>query len=652
MHNHRINSFLIADNVRLEIVHETNPNYAGEHISLMVRLRHLGSMEKYSMFKDTIEELHKDLEQQINNQSHATDNNDNRNDNDKKGPWLMNSLFHALKRDSKDDMDIKEKLEEQQFKDYVTKEIQYHKPVDLMAGFVQIMGIFQYDPEIIDRKTFKTSSNKIIGIGGPTDSKSKNNNMNSNDNGTNTDQSIATQDKQDIQKYFQSSFKFGPRRLNTFIDNDSFPLANFQDFLGEYEQLPFLIIPQSLLFPELTLEPGEVKSFHFKSDRLPKNLCPSYTMSKNLSINYQIEFGVSKVEPNSIVRVSMKVPIFVAPLVTSKGYQYTATLGDEPFIMKPATIKEVYQSHSSKRSHSVGSVLFSRRKSLNSITYNQPIEHIDKLKENFINLIKTTEKFDDIEDLVDSQLDIQFGKSDESETDQTDFESNFDLGNTKLAYNNTDTSTRTNIINLKRFPIESLSDEETSFYASKFILPQFVNIQKDYILNRNGQLIATISFSKPFYTVTDDIDMTIHLSHNSHLSVSGIAMKLNMLEVINPKYLSDSAKDDLREPKSTTIATSQAISFDDSESITFKLTMPKTPMNLMTSQFKSNIFQVKWALYLKFILIPESSSSNTYEFYEDKKGILFHSAETIEGEEFNCRIPVVILPSCDDFGGW
>lgn len=156
MHGHRIDSFLIADNVRLEIVHESNPYYAGENVSLVVRLRHLGSAEKHASFKEKIDELHKDIEKRIDSSSSIV----NDNDENSKGPWSMGSLFNVLKRDNTNEEDIEAQREHERYTEYVTKQLQYHKPVELMAGFVQVLGLFQYSPDTIDDSSFDTSSNK------------------------------------------------------------------------------------------------------------------------------------------------------------------------------------------------------------------------------------------------------------------------------------------------------------------------------------------------------------------------------------------------------------------------------------------------------------------------------------------------------------
>ena len=574
----------------------------------------------------------------------------------------MNKLFSALRGNNDganaDRHDID--LDNERNAEYISKQIQYHKPVNLMAAFVQVLGVFQYSPDTIKSSTFDRSANKLIFL-----NQSTHMTTNAVDGipsepkeimGPSVDSSDNHTDPRYLKKYFQSHFKFGPQDPETTFDSTDLPTFNVQDFFEEYDNLPFLVIPQSLLFPELTLQPGEVKSFHFKSNKLPEDLCPSYKYSENMAINYYVEFGVNKVESDVISPLFIKSPIYIAPFVTNEGYQYTSELGSKPYIMEAGTIKEVVQSSNMMRKHSTDlSAPFNRRKSSISIRRELPESEVEKLKDSFVSLINKTDNFDDIEDLVDFQLNLQFGNQlNDNTTDSVKANISSNIGDSKLIFNDIPNSPKENINALKRLSLSTLTSltPTSSSINGKNPEPQLVNPQNNYIINRNGERIATAELSKILYTVTDDINITIKLSENQNLSVSGINASLELIEVVNSDFLNDSVAENGKTHNIRTISSTHIVSFDETESIPLKLTIPKTPMNLMPSQFKSNIFQVKWSLLLRFILIPKSGSSNVYEFYGDKKGIFFHSSENIEGEEFDCRIPISILPTTKDMAGW
>ncbi|KAG0665914.1 hypothetical protein C6P45_000310 [Maudiozyma exigua] len=610
-------------------------------------------------FKRKIDQLHKSIEDHIDNHSSIVNESHDQSNDTVPNKWSMGSLFNALRGNSQEDTaDTDADLDNEKFGEYVSKQIQYHKPVSLMAGFVQVLGVFQYAPDIIKSSTFDTSANKIMFLNQSTnmDINNMTNEIPSESNDTNENGMQIGQTN--LKKYFQSHFKFGTQDPDTTFDSTDVPTFNVQDFFEEYDNLPFLVIPQSLLFPELTLQPGEVKIFHFKSGKLPEDLCPSYKYSENLAINYYVEFGVNKVDTMNITPLFIKSPISISPMVTNKGLQYSAILGGKPHILEPGTIKEIIQPSNATRKQSVDlSSQILRRKSSVSIKQELPEKEIEKLKKSFLDVIKKTDNYDDIEDLVESQLDLQFDKKETSP--RLDANLTNDSVEPKLIFNSTLNSTKENINDLKNQPLVDListveaTESDSNANANQPTLePQLVNPQKNYIINRNGQRIATASFSKLFYSVTDNVNISIELTDNELLSVSGINCSLELIESISSDYINDSAIESTKKNNILTISSAHNVSFDKTGPISVKLTIPKTPMNLFPGQFKTNIFQVKWAVLIRFILIPKSASSNVFEFYGDKKGIFFHSSETIEGEEFDCRIPIPILPTMKEMGGW
>lgn len=67
-----------------------------------------------------------------------------------------------------------------------------------------------------------------------------------------------------------------------------------------------------------------------------------------------------------------------------------------------------------------------------------------------------------------------------------------------------------------------------------------------------------------------------------------------------------------------------------------------------TSQFKTNIFESRWCLSLKFVLSDEAKLQN---IHTDDTGDMYLARENINGTDFICRLPITILPSDQDFGG-
>ncbi|CCF56860.1 hypothetical protein KAFR_0B05640 [Kazachstania africana CBS 2517] len=643
MHNHRIDSFLISENVKLEIVHESNPYFAGEHISMVFRLKHLGLQKEYDILTDKISKIHQKLEEQFEN-AKQVDQEANDNITASGERWSMKSLFNAFRKDL---VDPSEKLKvdeqlanDQEYMSHITKQLQYHKPVNLISGYVQISGTFQYNASIIDDTKFSNDETKIVGV----------------NSSMRTEFTNHAKNKETI-AYFQSNFESvtsglmkknqidgnGGLRNNTIAVLDS---ANFQD--SEYKSIPILLIPQSLLFSEITLQPGETKIFHYKSSKLPEDLVPTYRVSDNFSINYNMSFGVSKVISNTIVPSTIGVPIYISPYVTKNGFQYNFQVDKPPVILSSATIKELKKSTGAmKRSVSVSSAItFPRRKSSTTANFQkESTEKIEFLKKNFIKLIESNEnEAKDVDELIELQVAEQFPKLDELSDNE------YSVSSVNL--NKSNRSTRRNV-KLLRETVTVSSPEETPGTGTN-MASQIANLQKRYIINRNGQFLAKISFSKLFYTTAEDISLVIHLDNDasSQLKVSAINANLESMELINPKAAIDPSEDIVIKPKTHIISEFHVTCFDDSTSIPLKLTTPKSPLNQLPSQFKTNIFQLRWIINLKLILISKTDHTNLFQFYEDQKGTLFHSIENLEGEEFTCRIPVTLLPPTESFGGW
>ena len=185
------------------------------------------------------------------------------------------------------------------------------------------------------------------------------------------------------------------------------------------------------------------------------------------------------------------------------------------------------------------------------------------------------------------------------------------------------------------------------------MIPQLANLQSTYQINRNGETIAKVVFSKPFFMTSDDIDISVTLDDcdERQTRITGISAILQSFVLLNPRFAVDKTSKAAR-PKGKTVAVDNSISFDDFTSISFKLSPSKTPTNHIAGQFKSDIFQHKWMVLLKFVIQKPIEDGHLEQFYEDKKGRLFHAKETMEGEEFSCHIPIPIITASQEFGGW
>lgn len=657
MHTHRIDSFLISENVRIEVVHESNPYFAGEPISVVVRFRHLGSQQEFLSLKDSLKELHEEMIENLQAQEEDASVIGEANKPTEKEGWSVKSLLSsfAINKASVEWINKKDIERRQQLRQQTMKLIQFHKPIHLISGYLQIAGFFQFYNQTISESSFEHLGKKKVA----SDSLSNDKNLGQSIYNDTSDGCEIKGEYNNILRYVNSNYDpvnggLISKEENQLIGSESSNLIASIAKVGNsttYKKYPIFLIPQSLLFSELQLEAGQVKTFHFKSDAIPKDLPPSYNNSKLISTNYYLEIGVNRVISANIKQEVVRVPINLGPYVSGKGEQYTATLDREPIIMQEGVIKELKQSIVNRR---VSSVSMASVNALTGGKFNQNFDNTEKiaqLKQNFVALIHSNDTaLKDTEELVEHQIAKQFENTEEI-GDDLETENNIDGDKNYLSKRIS--SVRGNIANLENTFDYSTHKKELSSITKTSLIPQLVNLQRSYQINRNGIFIAELLLSKPFYTTSDDIDMILSFEDKTPQThkVSAVTLSLESFELIHPDFDSKDVEKRTK-PKGNLIYESHAISFDECTSIPFKLILPKSPSNQVTGQFKTDIFQVKWMLKFKFVLISKGPDTTMEQFYEDSKGYLLHAKETIDGEEFSCHLPLPLLPSSHAYGGW
>ena len=120
---------------------------------------------------------------------------------------------------------------------------------------------------------------------------------------------------------FMGSFNFGSigESLNNLVGADDMSSVKEMSAVSNSRAIPLLSTPQSLLFVDLRLEPGEEKSYSFNTN-LPRGLPSSYR-GKAIRISYNILVGVQGVPGGRDVhRVSqVNIPIRVFSGVNDDG---------------------------------------------------------------------------------------------------------------------------------------------------------------------------------------------------------------------------------------------------------------------------------------------------------------------------------------------
>ncbi|CEP63225.1 Rgp1p LALA0_S07e05270g [Lachancea lanzarotensis] len=611
MRNHRVDSQKVADNVKLEVIHESNPYFAGESLQVLIRLRHLGSLQARDQLEVKLQEL---KQQQQDLQKEAQQ--------EKRKSWVVKSLWGSL---NSEDKAANEKY--QASKVNLEKELEFNSPVRLASCYTQIYGCFQYDPETINSKEFEHQDHhKLAGVGSLKLSEGKNS----------------------ITEGFAGLL---------FSNIEDVARESLAGPVVELIKAPFFVIPQTLIFSETMLDPGQTRTYQFKSPRLPQDLPPSYQSSKQLKIQYFLSCGLTQIESAMINPFSVEFPIHVCPFIDVHGRQLTSKLDTDISITAAGRAKELKDNIRSRRKSS-SSIVMRRRSSLLSISTSEAKGDVNlECKKLFTQLVSSQESSaalaDGIEGLVDQMMECQFGVEtfDTSEEDDGDNTNDQSLSSVRKDA----VSVRNNLSNLFRNLAEVPStwqDEKPSGVSEAAdLISQVKRLQKEYIINRDGLFIAKVVLSNLFYTTADDIDLTIHLGNEGPHKVSAITTSLESIELINPKYRIDVTSSASKKGK--TVDQSRAICFDELSTIHMKLIPQRSPSRQMTSQFKSDIFQLKWMLCLKFVLISrEDMPELMQKYYEDKNGSLYHAKQALDGNEFICHLPLTMLPTAKNFGGW
>ena len=576
----------------MEVVYERNPSIAGESVGLVVRLRHLGSVQAQLQLSERLQEL----EQARNSRQFQK--------NGERGS-LISTLWSALSQEER----FREEDTERQIED-LERQKAFNQPVDLLSFYVQLVGQFWYSSEVLDMRKMQYT-NKLIAA----------QSQSSPPVGGGGSPTISSRNELS-------------EPIAHFVDTDLHSDPASQSVKGH---LPLVVVPQTLLFGELSLKPGEVRVFHFRSAALPQNLPPSYTLGDTFKILYQLQVGGIIHCQASIDSVMFSFPLNVCSYLNEEGCQYIHELGHDPVILPVGQVKE--RAHLQRR-RSTQSTFTRHRSSIHSImpSFQDRFNILENSKKHFKELLNSEREDCTDEQLVEKLLTFQFGENYTQEiNDDSELSESFEEAQYREPRHLPISQHRNN----------SLVDDKVS---QKPLLHSVMdNLRKEYLVNRNGENICTISLSKLFYGVNDEIDLTILIPQKSNYKVTGVSTALELLELVNPDYLvNQKSKKAQRYP----VYEEHSICFEGCNDIPIKLLPSRSPTNIYPNQFRTNIFQLSWTLCFKFVIVEKTESDTLVEVYKDRNGALLQAKEQLQGEKFVFRVPLVVLGSSKQLGGW
>jgi len=172
-------------------------------------------------------------------------------------------------------------------------------PEALMMGYAQVIGTFTLDGTLIQTSQFEEIKRRGV-VGGQ--------------GGGGV---VGVEQKSDSK--FLSSFgwgSFGGAIGGLLGGNNMSSIAEMKS-LASQRSIPILSTPQSILFVDLKLAPGESKTYEF-SFLLPKGLPPSHR-GKAIKVNYVLKIGTQRAGKGVQLPKVVEIPFRVFPHVDGNG---------------------------------------------------------------------------------------------------------------------------------------------------------------------------------------------------------------------------------------------------------------------------------------------------------------------------------------------
>lgn len=460
----------------------------------------------------------------------------------------------------------------------------------LLMGYVQLQGYFVVDDELIDASEFShvktqgvvVSSSGEIGYG--------------TSNGTGLLQGLASglgsllqirdnssPDRTNSPDVFSRDGPFrtsGSRSGRSTGIGRSNSLRSGASTVAKNDAIPIFSTPQSLLFVDLKLKPGESRSYSYSLE-LPKLLPPS-CRAKSIRIHYNLVVGIQKLDKRGRPQPKTTlVPFRVFPYVSKDGQQHT---------------------------HDLRSPIVLQRDLANVVQL--PERHMTS---------------DQIAKFVESKNSKP--KADFYEDDKAEFLSYLEH---LLSRDNKVPPTPTDLLTQRELPLvrcQSTSEENIKYFSRyQHSLDSSKAIKTRFEIGRSGKRIGTVILSKPVYRVGENIVFIVDYT-GAALKTFHITATLETEEAIASDVLKqfknfhDSHTQGNERPTIDTSAMTRRVysqatmaTYSLSRS-TFEFTIPATA----TPQFSTSSISLKWILKIDFITSP--TPTNEVQQQEDSATI-------------------------------
>ncbi len=466
-----------------------------------------------------------------------------------------------------------------------------------------------------------------------------------------------------------------------FSGDDTHQYANTTAMLRD-RAIPIFSTPQSLMFGELMLQPGEVKSYLYSCE-LPKDLPPSYK-GKSFRIIYHIVIVIQKSGIGSIPKLrTLYFPIRVFPNFDPTGKmlcfdlkQPAIKLKDEaiikPLVGRKLSFKNLQKSVKKQVSENKYEInkkaLIESLKVLAATNFNERHNFIDHLT---------------VDGLPDNSIDETISEEHENENENGliipgNFRRFDALSPMTLAFASFDKERKngddvylTNNYHNCRDNISTFMElsVNTSSNATAAINNNFPSMKNLYVLSGNGKTLAMLILSKPFFKTGETIHAFLNFE-DTKLQAYEVTVTLETSEIISDELLKN--VEDNIDDRTKKIISKITLPIISAETLPVSIIIPL----VSTPQFSTSLLEVKWYLGFSFYFSTKSSASPSNDYNDDddndndpeqistnlredifkqshidQKGSLYIGANSLEINEMHCRVPLQVIPSNQDFGG-
>jgi hypothetical protein len=378
-------------------------------------------------------------------------------------------------------------------------------------------------------------------------------------------------------------------------------LSSIKDMRGiaSSRSIPLLSTPQSILFVDLRLAPGQSKSYKY-SFKLPRGLPPSHR-GKAIKIAYKLIIGTQRPGGAKEQQVkSVEVPFRVLGSVNSYGELLGHDLMSPYIILRDQARVKMIETPSTIDFGTSRDLKDKTLSKLSESTLDEFLSYVDEL------LMKPRQN---------SSLGL--------------------LSPTELPRSRRQSSMEE--------PSTAKEAIDMAILRSN-IATEFQQSANRFEIARSGQQVAVVMLARPAYRLGETITAAIDFT-NAEIPCYAIHAALETTEKVDSSIALRSEASILRVTRKIYVSHSESTLF--ARRVVFSPTIPISA----TPEFITSGVSLDWRIRIEFVTprlthpeneVHEAYSSLLEEVYKDDRGVVLAAAEVLECESFEIAVPLTV----------